>query len=93
MLNITFAFDPRDPMSHIVENRIKGELLKGHNYAFVDIQEYPFAIETLQLQFNQTVIIKDAETNQELSRLERLFETEELENAIHDAVKFVKGIY
>ncbi|MDG0860355.1 hypothetical protein [Staphylococcus equorum] len=89
MLNIIFACNLKDPMSTVVQNRIKKDLIKDHNFSCIDINDHPFYIDELQLQFNQTLIIKDNE--EELSRLEGPFDELQLSKAISDSIQFLEG--
>lgn len=91
MLRIIFAYNKKDPMTRIVESRIKEDLLKGHIYSSVDLDKFNYAVESLGLSYNQTLIIKNHETGVELSRLEGPFETHQVKSVIDQAVQFLQS--
>ena len=78
MIKIIFAYNPNDIMSYIIKNRIDILNIKSKEldteYHEINIYEEPQIIDDLDLEYNQTLIFINAETNKELYRIDRPFE-------------------
>lgn len=78
MIKIIFAYNPNDIMSYIIKNRIDILNIKSKEldteYHEINIHEEPQIIDDLDLEYNQTLIFINAETNKELYRIDRPFE-------------------
>lgn len=78
MIKIIFAYNPNDIMSHVIKNRIDILNFKSKEldteYHEINVHEEPQIIDDLDLEYNQTLIFINAETNKELYRIDRPFE-------------------
>lgn len=92
MLKLIFAYNPFDLMSVVCNQRLKKEDLKNHQLEMINISKNEQAIDDLNLEFNQTLIAIDTQTDKELIRLERPFESYQVYELVIKAEKILKGI-